>query len=50
MLDPHIIDELIARHTVHALRDMLLYIEPRTETQAYFIAAIYYLEGTENND
>ncbi len=49
MLDPHIVDELIARHTVHALRDMLLYIEPRTETQAYFIAAIYYLEGTDND-
>ena len=49
MLDPHIVDELIARHTVHALRDMLRYIEPFTETHAYFIAAIYYLEGTDND-
>ena len=49
MLDPHIVDELIARHTVHALRDMLLYIEPFTETQAYFIAAIRQTEGTDND-
>ena len=50
MTNPLIVDELIAEYTSHALRDMLLFWKLTTEERANIIAALYYLEGTENND
>ena len=50
MTNPLIVDELIAEYTSHALRDMLLFWELTANERANIIAAIDYLEGTENND
>ena len=50
MLDPRFIDELISEHTVDSLRDILRRYDLAPINRAYLIAAIYYLEGTENND
>ena len=50
MTNPIIVDELVAEYTSHALRDMLLFWKLTTNERANIIAAIYYLEGTENND
>lgn len=50
MLDPQLLDEVISEHTANALRDTLLHFETTPEQRAYIIAAIYYLEGTEDND
>ena len=50
MINPLIVDELIAEYTLHALRDMLLFWELTANERANIIAAIDYLEGTENND
>ena len=49
MTNPLIVDQLIAEYTSHALRDMLLFWELTANERANIIAAIYYLEGTENN-
>ena len=49
MLDPRILDEVITEHTAHTLRVTLLHCELTTEERAYIIAAIYYLEGTDND-
>ena len=48
MLDPRLVDELITEHTEHALRMTLAHCELTAEERAHIIAAIYYLEGTEN--
>ena len=50
MTNPLIVDELIAEYTSHTLRDMLLFWKLTADDRANIIAAIYYLEGTENND
>ncbi len=50
MTNPIIVDELIAEYTSHALRDMLLFWKLTADERANIIAALYYLEGTENND
>ena len=50
MLDPRLVDELITEHTEHALRMTLAHCELTAEERAHIIAAIHYLEGTENND
>ena len=50
MLDPQILDELISEHTADTLRDVLQHYELAPINHAYLIAALYYLEGTENND
>ena len=50
MLDPRFIDELISEHTADSLRDILRRYDLAPTNRAYLIAALYYLEGTENND
>ena len=50
MTNPLIVDELITEYTSHTLRDMLLFWNLTADERANIIAAIYYLEGTENND
>ena len=50
MTNPLIVDELIAEYTSHALRNMLLFWKLTADERANIIAAIYYLDGTENND
>ena len=50
MLDPRFLDELISEHTVDTMRDVLRRYDLTPISRAYLIAAIYYLEGTENND
>ena len=49
MLDPTIVDELITEHTADSLRDLLREYEFEPINRAYIIAAIYYLEGTDND-
>lgn len=49
MLDPRDVDELITEHTADSLRDMLQCWELTTNERASIIAAIYYLEGTDND-
>lgn len=48
MLDPRLLDELISEHTVDSLRDLLREYDFAPINRAYLIAAIYYLEGTDN--
>lgn len=50
MLDPQILDEVITEHTADTLRDLLREYDFAQINRAYIIAAIYYLEGTEDND
>ena len=50
MLDPRFLDELISEYTADSLRDILSKYDLAPINRAYLIAAIYYLEGTENND
>ena len=50
MLDPRFLDELISEHTADSLRDILQRYDLAPINHAYIIAAIYYREGTENND
>ena len=50
MLDPRFIDELISEHTADSLRDILQRYDLTPINRSYIIAALYYLEGTENND
>ena len=50
MTNPIIVDQLIAEYTSHTLRDMLLFWKLTADERANIAAAIYYLEGTENND
>ena len=50
MLDPQILDELISEHTADTVRDVLRCYELTPINRAYLIAALYYLEGSENND
>ena len=50
MLDPRILDELITEHTAESLRHMLEHDELDTLGRTYLVAAIYYLEETEDND
>ena len=50
MLDPRFLDELISEHTADTLRDILRRYELAPINRAYLIAALYYLEGNENND
>ena len=49
MVNPITVDELIAEYTAHALRDMLQFWELTVDERAHIIAAIYYLEGTDND-
>ena len=49
MLNPAIVDELIREYTSATLRVTLRYCELTTDERAHIIAAIYYLEGTEND-
>ena len=48
MLDPTIIDLLITHYTANELRSSLLR-HPFADERVYLIAAIYYLEGTDND-
>ena len=50
MLDPRFLDELISEHTADTLREILRRYELTPIHHAYLTAALYYLEGTENND
>ena len=50
MLDPRFLDELMTEHTADSLRDILNTYDLAPLNRAYLIAALYYLEGTENND
>ena len=50
MTNQLIVDEIIAEYTSHALRDMLLFWKLTADERSNIIAALYYLEGTENND
>lgn len=50
MLDPRFLDELISDHTADTLRDILRRYDLAPLNRAYLIAAIYYLEGTEDDD
>ena len=50
MLDPRFLDELISEHTADSLKDILRRYDLAPINRAYLTAAIYYLEGTENND
>ena len=50
MTNPLIFDELIAEYTANELREMLLFWKLTADERANIAAAIYYLEGTENND
>ena len=49
MLDPTVVDDLIAKYTAHALRDVLLFWDHTPEERAHIIAAIYYLERADND-
>lgn len=49
MLDPRFLDELISEHTADTLRDILRRYDLAPINRAYIIAAIYYLEGTDND-
>ena len=49
MLDPRLLDELISEHTAESLRDLLREYDFARINRAYIIAAIYYLEGTDND-
>ena len=48
MLNPTIIDDLIAEHSADVLREMLLVCKLTEEYRAHIIAAIYYLEGDQH--
>ena len=50
MLDPRFLDEIISEHTADTMRDVLRRYVPTPISRAYLIAALYYLDGTENND
>ena len=49
MLDPNLTDHLITHYTANMLRDILLHGELTVEGRAYVIAALYYMEGTDND-
>ena len=49
MLDPRFLDEIISEHTTDTMRDVLRRYDLTPISRAYLIAALYYLEGTENN-
>ena len=50
MTNQIIVDELIAEYTSHTLRNMLLFWKLTADERENITTAIYYLEGTENND
>ena len=50
MTNQIIVDELIAEYTSQTLRNMLIFRKLTADERAHIIAAIDYLEGTENND
>ena len=47
MLDPTAVDDLIAKHTAHALRGILFFGDYTPEERALIVAALNYLEGTD---
>lgn len=49
MLNPINVDELIAKYTAHTLRGILFFGDNTPEESARIIAAIHYLEGTDND-
>ena len=49
MLDPRFLDEIISEHTADTMRDVLRRYDLAPISRAYLFAALYYLEGTENN-
>ena len=44
------IDEMVTRYTANMFRDILQHCELTPTRRSQIIAAIYSLEGTENND
>ena len=50
MLDPRFLDEIISEHTADTMRDVLRRYDLTPISRSYLIAALYYLEETENND
>ena len=50
MLDPRFLDKIISEHTADTMRDVLRRYDLTPISRAYLIAALYSLEGTENND
>ena len=49
MLDSRLVDELMTEHTADALRSMLVFHELTANDRAHIIAAIYYLEGNDDD-
>ena len=50
MLDPRFLDKIISEHTADTMRDVLRRYDLTPISSAHLIAALHYLEGTENND
>ena len=48
MLDPRFLDEIISEHTADSLRDILRRYDLAPINRSYLIAALYYMEGTDN--
>lgn len=48
MVDPRVVDAIIAKFTAHVLRDILLSWELTEIERAHLITAIYYLEENDN--
>lgn len=48
MLDPLIIDDLIAKYTAHEMRERLDHDDLNRLWREHFTAAIYYSEVTDN--
>ena len=49
MTNPLIVDQLIAEYTSHTLRDILRRYDLAPINRSYLIAALYYMEGTDND-
>ena len=48
MLDPRFLDKIISEHTADTMRDVLRRYDLTPISRAYLIAALYYLESTED--
>ena len=49
MLDPRFLDELISEHTADTMRDVLRRYDLTPINRSYLIAALYYMERTDND-
>ena len=49
MLDPTVVDDFIAKYTAFELPDILVFWDHTPEERAHIIAALHYLEGTDND-